>query len=181
VTGRSKRLLAPEVLAEGADEVAELAQDSDVSVALIGGYALQLHGSPRLTGDVDVVASGPVRGLRPRKQLSFGGYQSEAPNGVPVDVVLRNDDYDDLYDEALDRSQRMRGAPMRVVTKEYLAAMKMVAGRGRDDADLEWLILSGLNVRRTRGVIRKYLGVYAEQEFEQLVEETKWKASRGLV
>ena len=180
MTGRSKRFLAPETLDEAAREVAALAHDENIPVALIGGYALQLYGSPRLTGDVDVVADGLIEALPEGEPLSFGGVQTESPNGVPVDLVLRDDDYAALYEEALVRAVDLQDAPMPVVRLEYLAAMKMGAGRARDGADLEWIILrSGADLSAVRRIVKQYLGLYAAREFDRLVEEARWKSSQG--
>jgi hypothetical protein len=162
--------------------VAAIARDEGVRVALLGGYALQLYGSPRLTGDIDVVADDAIDALPEGKALSFGGFQTFAPNGVPVDLVLRDDDYAALYEEALARAAEIPEAPMPVVQPEYLAAMKMVAGRARDAADLEWLVVSdAADLVETRRIVRRHLGPYAAQEFDRIVEEARWKASRGRV
>lgn len=174
-----KKFLSLEVLDEAAREIALAASDEGVRAALIGGYALQLYGSTRLTGDVDVAAAEPIRALPGGKALSFGGYQTEAPSGVPVDLVLRDDDYAPLYAEALERAVEVEGAPMPVATPEHLAAMKMVAGRARDQADLEWLVTSGVaDVREARRVIKRHLGPYAAGEFDLFVEEARWRAAR---
>jgi hypothetical protein len=182
-SGRSRRFLAPEVLDEAVRELAAMAKDEGVSVALIGGYALQIYGSPRLTGDIDLVADAVIDALAPGEPLSFGGFQTEAPNGVPVDFVRRDDDYAPLYEEALSRATPLPDAidlHVRVVRIEYIAAMKMVAGRARDHADLEWIILrSGADLPKTRRIVKQYLGAYAAQEFDRIVEQARWKASHG--
>jgi Nucleotidyltransferase of unknown function (DUF6036) len=180
VKPKRHKFLAPEKLEEAVAEVAYLADQGKMQVALIGGFALQLYGSPRLTGDIDVVAKTRVRGLPAGEALSFGGIQTCAPNGVPVDWVIRNDAYTRLYDEALRRAGRIRGVPILVVRPEYLVAMKMVAGRTKDAADLEWILISGaVDVKAARVVVERHLGPYGAQELDQLVVESRWKASRG--
>jgi len=58
----------------------------------------------------------------------------------------------------------------------------MVAGRSRDLSDLEFLVTSGtVDVRKAKKIIHQHLGVYAVGEFQQLVEEIRWKASQGRV
>jgi hypothetical protein len=182
MTGRAKRFLAPETLDEAVRELAVLAHANHVSIALIGGYALQLYGSSRLTGDVDVVADALIRGLPTGKPLSFGGVQTAAPNGVPVDLVLRDDDYRALYDEALENAVEL-DTPLRVVRLEYIVAMKMVAGRARDEADLEWIILESDigrgRLSAARSIIHRHLGPYAVREFDRLVDQVEWQASRS--
>jgi hypothetical protein len=175
-----KKFLDPALLAEAVGQVGALAKAEGVRIVLIGGFALQLFGSDRLTGDVDFAAEERVRSLPRGKALSFGGEQTEAPNGVPVDVVLRSDDYAGLYEEAVTRATRVQGVPVPVARPEHLAAMKMVAGRARDMVDLEFLVASGTaDPARARRVIRKHLGPYAADEFDRVVEEIAWKASRG--
>jgi hypothetical protein len=178
-SGPKKRFLAPEVLDEAAAEIAQIAEAEHVRTALVGGYALQLYGSPRLTGDLDVVAERAIEALPEGEALSFGGYQSNAPNGVPVDVVLRDDDYVSLYEAALLSAVDVHESPIPVVQPEYIAAMKMVAGRARDEADLEWLITSQtIDLPRTKKIVRQHLGPYAVQEFDRIVEQARWRASR---
>ena len=177
--GRKKRFLAPEVLEAGAREVSDLAREEGAHAALCGGYALQLYGSPRLTGDVDVVVDRSIAALPSGTPLSFGGYQTETPSGVPVDLILRSDDYERLYDEALHTAQRVEGAALPVVRPEYLVAMKMVAGRGRDSADFDWLVTEGdVDMRRVRRIVREHLGPYAVGELDRLVEQARWEANR---
>lgn len=182
MTSAQKKMLSPEVLEQATAELAGLAKQEGVRIALIGGFALQQYGSQRLTGDVDVVAERRIEALPRGPALSFGGEQTQSPNGVPVDMVLRDDDFASLYDDALARAKRRRGLPVPLVGPEHLAAMKMVAGRGRDMTDLEFLITSGaLDRKKARKVIREHLGAYAAKEFERIVEEAEWKASRGRV
>jgi hypothetical protein len=132
-----------------------------------------------LTGDVDVVATRLVDALRYGEPLSFGGYQTEVMQ-VPVDFVVRDDDYAELYGDGLTRSTFLADAPMPVVRLEYLAAMKMGAGRPRDDADLEWIVLrSGVDLPWARRIVRQHLGTYAAREFDSFVEQARWRSSRG--
>ena len=175
---RKRRLLAPDVLDRAAAFILEAARDEQVPVVLAGGYAMQFFGSPRLTGDVDIVAADELAALPPGEPLSFGGYESVA-EGVPVDVIIRDDDYAELYDEALEHPVSVEGMPM--VAPEYLAAMKMVAGRRKDDEDLEFLLTTEglLDLDVTREIIRQHLGVYAVGEFDAFLAEAQWRRNRA--
>lgn len=176
----SKRLLDPATLERAADEIAELALEADIDVALTGGFALQLYGSPRLTGDVDFIAEALIPGLPELRRLTFGGIETESPSGVPTDLIVRNDDAERLYDAALTHATSEPDLGYKVVRPEYLAAMKLYAGRRRDLDDLAFLITSGeLDVKEARDIIKKYLGVYAAKEFAAFVAETEWKKERG--
>lgn len=108
MTSGKRRLLSPEALDEATEQIAAIAKKEGARVALVGGLALQHYGSPRLTGDVDVVAEELLDGLRKGRQLSFGGEATKAPNGVPVDVIVRADGYAALYQEALNRAYPVR-------------------------------------------------------------------------
>lgn len=177
---KRKKFVAPELLEEAVDQIDELARQAKVRIALIGGYAMQLYGSDRLTGDVDFIADGPLRSLPPGPPLSFGGEQTQAPNDVPVDWILRVDELAPLYEAALDAARALPGGRVRVATPEYLAIMKMAARRSRDTLDLQFLIASrAIDVVKTRAIAKRHLGLYAGHEFDRIVDETLWKASQG--
>jgi hypothetical protein len=155
-------------------DVARLAKNSGVRVALVGGAAMQLYGSERLTKDVDFIASGALADLAEIKPLVFGGYQTQT-SGVPVDWILRDDDYAGLYEEALNVAKVLPGSPVRVVSPEYLAAMKMAAGRRKDEDDLRALLRSdALDIEATEKVIRSWLGRYGVQSFRAFAREAKF-------
>jgi hypothetical protein len=178
---QKRPLLSPEKLRQAVREVASLTAKLPEKPVLIGGLAMQMYGSDRLTGDIDFASTRPLPPILPRgKSLSFGGTQTTAPNGVPIDWVVRDDDFAGLYESAIDHAQRVAGVPVLVATPEYLVAMKLVAGRRRDVDDIEHLVLSeAVNVTVARRVIREMLGAYAAREFDGLVEEMRWRASRG--
>lgn len=170
----SKRFLRPEQIEEAISEVALLAKEQHVEVALVGGIAMQLYGSDRFTKDVDVAADGLLDGLEESGVLSFGGVVARTSAGTEVDVILRNDSYADLYEDALVAPRRLRGVPLPVVSREHLAAMKFAAHRGKDLDDLAFLILeTPLNIPRARKIIETHLGRYALNEYQVFVDETR--------
>jgi hypothetical protein len=175
----TKRFLDPKTLTDAAVEIAAAAHKQGAHVALIGGFAMQVYGSDRLTGDLDVVADARLKAFPRGTALSFGGEQTHAHNGVPVDVVLRRDIYTTLYDEALAHAVRVRGLPLPIVRLEHLAAMKMAAGRPRDEGDLAFLVTkTKIDTRKTLRVVRLHMGAYAGEEFTNFVEVALWEASR---
>jgi hypothetical protein len=115
---------------------------TDIQVALAGGVALQAYGSPRATTDVDFVSNwtlGPQRTFRIDHPLSFGGLSYVLdPGGITVDLIVRNDAYKPLYDEALMTAGNQNGVP--IILPDYLAAMKFAADREKDRIDLAWLL-----------------------------------------
>lgn len=182
------KALAPFLLAEVATILGDLASQQETTVALVGGFALQYFGSPRLTGDVDVISDAPLRALEPAKTLSFGGQKTTvvAPGNevvgvhvpVPVDVIVRDDEFASLYEDALGHVVD-KGAPLPIVEPEYIAAMKLVARRPKDEEDLAFMVTSKIiDLDKAEGVIRKHLGgAFAAREFKALVAEAVWRAS----
>jgi hypothetical protein len=185
----AQRPLAPQLLQEASALIGDIADRQRTRVALVGGFALQYFGSTRLTGDIDVVAAGPLQELEPTRTLKFGGQKATvvaAGNAsigknvsVPVDVIVRDDDFADLYEAALDHTVD-KGAPLLIIEPEYIAAMKLVAGRRKDEDDLTFLITSNvIDIGKTERIVRKHLGAYALREFRSFVDEAKWRASRS--
>ena len=189
MTETTSKPLAPQLLAEAASIVRDVAQRQRTKVALVGGFALQYFGSPRLTGDIDVVARKALEELEPTRKLSFGGQKTAVVSEgnasvgknvvVPVDVIVRDDDFASLYRTALNHTVD-KGAPLLIVVPEYIAAMKLVAGRRKDEDDMAFLITSGIiDIDKTSSIIRKHLGAFAVKEFRSFVDETRWRASRS--
>ena len=63
------------------------ARDGNDHVAVIGGVAMMVYGSYRVTADLDVVSINHLS-LTPKKHLSFGGFTTSTSEGCPVDVVV---------------------------------------------------------------------------------------------
>lgn len=175
-----RRMLDQADIERALSEVAALAAQEGVSVALAGGIALQHYGSDRFTADLDVVASGAIRGLPSQNALSFGGYGSTTPSGVPVDVILRDDDERRIYAEALEYARRVPELPMRVISPEYAFVMKMMAGRPKDVADLDTLLaLEVVDLDKLRRLVKRLLGLYAVRELENLLRESAWRREKA--
>lgn len=112
--------------------------------ALAGGLAMMTYGSDRMTADVDIMTDDPTLSLgKPGKPLSFGG-RSFKTHGIVLDVIIRADDQKDVYDAAL-QDTRMRApwkgeAKIETLSAEWLAFIKLIAGRSKDVADMKYLI-----------------------------------------
>lgn len=144
------------------------AHQQKIPCAIVGGLAMALYGSPRLTADVDVAAQRPVAGLKPERRLSFGGFATHVGR-VPVDVIVRSDHYARLYEEAV------LSARSNVVSPEHLATMKLAAMRERDEQDLKFLLVNQrVNLAKLRGIVSRYLGPYGLDSLESYVLEAKW-------
>ena len=177
----ASRFLSPEQLLAGVAEVIALAREEGVEVVLVGGLAMQLYGSDRLTGDLDFAAGATLDALPPIRELTFGGVQTTTPSGVPVDFIVRNDDYRLLYQEAMNVSPLATAFGVRVVPPNYLVAMKMAAGRDKDTLDLKFLLAQDglVDEVATRAIVRRHLGPYAAQEFDRITDEVAWQKQRG--
>jgi len=178
---RRKRFLSTEALDRVANEMTRLARKKGIRAAVIGGLAMQIYGSDRLTMDVDFIADQPLTGLKQRGKIAFGGAKLVSPDGAPVDWIVRDDAYRALYAEALGKAEKVRGQGYLVVTLPYLAAMKMAAKRPKDHLDLEEILMSGaLAARPARAIILRHLGEYAAEEFDDLVHHAEWRKNRDV-
>jgi hypothetical protein len=157
--------------------ISEVAKLSPRSV-LLGGAAMQLYGSDRLTRDVDFASASVPSQIIVLKRLSFGGASGRTPSGVPVCFIVRTDDFKALYIDARAKALDL-GKPLKIVTPEHLAAMKLVAGRDKDITDLKMLLrLKKASLTRSREIIRRTLGAFAVKEFDSYVAEVEWLRSR---
>lgn len=121
--------------------VTKIADKKEIPWALVGGVAMSYYGSPRLTKDVDIIASKTLDLVAIRK-LGFGGERYTAKVGqkeVPVDWIVRNDDVDVFYRQALkDATNTEFGFPL--ITPEWMVILKYIAGRFRDQQDAVFLL-----------------------------------------
>lgn len=176
---RRRRFLDPEALDRAANEMARLARRQRVRAAVVGGLAMQLYGSDRLTMDVDFIADRSLKGPAVKDKVAFGGDRLASSEGVPVDWIVRADAYKALYAEALSKAGKVEGQDYLVVKPPYLAAMKLVARRPKDRADLLEILMSGrLNLKETRRIVARTLGEYAAEDFDDSVAEARWRRRR---
>lgn len=175
-----KSFLNPAKINAAIKEVKALAKAAHVHVALAGGVALQWYGSDRFTQDVDFVADGYITALqtggRSKGVLTFGGTKAIASNGVPIDLIVRDDQYAELYDAALEHASMVHALGVPVVPLRYLGAMKLAAGRGKDLADLQFILLDAkINYTALRGIVKNHLGPYAADELDSIKQVATWE------
>jgi len=133
--------LASDTGLEAAQKMGELARQEEIEWALAGGMAMHLYGSPRLTKDVDIIASDHLS-LTPQHRLSFGGSSYTLTVGkyaVQVDWIVRNDGFQKYYRAALKEAIHLPNG-LRVVTPEWLVILKFRAGRQKDLDDIVFLL-----------------------------------------
>lgn len=126
---------------EAVQQVAQLAAQEEVEWAVAGGLAMHFYGSPRLTKDVDIIASHHLS-LTSNHRLAFGGSSYTLQVGkyaVQVDWIVRNDGYQKYYRAALKDAVELPNG-LHVVLPEWLVILKLNAGRQKDFDDIVFLL-----------------------------------------
>ena len=134
-------MIATDTGIEAAQQMGQLAAREEVEWAIAGGLAMHLYGSPRLTKDVDIIASNHLS-LTPQHPLTIGGSSYTLQVGryaVPVDWIVRNDGYQKYYRAALRDAVALPNG-LRIVTPEWLVILKINAGRQKDLDDIVFLL-----------------------------------------
>jgi hypothetical protein len=145
--------------------VADLAKDAKSKVAICGGLALHIYGFTRATKDIDLLGEKSLN-IKQKRKLNFGGYAYVVKIGektIEVDLIIRDDEVRDLYKQALDTAVVNKEIGIRVITPEYLTILKYLAGRGKDQIDLMWLLREGGLVDRNKvnSIIKKNMGKHS--------------------
>lgn len=138
--------------------ITELAAENGVSWALVGGLAMNLYGSDRLTKDIDVIADKllPLPQNQIVGKLKQGGERFNAETKktvVSVDWIIRNDVFKSMFAEALKSAVKINGVP--VLTPEWLVILKFIAGRFKDQEDAVFLL--SRNNLVNRNLIKKHI------------------------
>ncbi|CAN5727889.1 hypothetical protein BH24ACI1_BH24ACI1_24990 [soil metagenome] len=152
---------------EALQKVVSFAASREINWALVGGIAMHLYGSLRLTKDVDVIASAKLS-LEAERSLGFGGERYLVKVGkknVPVDWIVRNDTARKFYEQALKDANELFGIP--IITPEWLVILKYIAGRFKDQQDAVYL-LKQKNLVNRRSIRRKIIETVGD-EFWALV------------
>ena len=174
------------------DIVRQIAGENDIDWAVCGGIAMAIYGSPRLTKDVDIIASKrlPLEKERIIGHLKQGGEHfivETETRKVPIDWILRNDDFKAFYQAALKDAVMIDGIP--ILTPEWLVILKFIAGRFKDQEDAVYLLREKdlVNRDKIRELITKVFGANAwllaksgYQRWFDLADGNIERASDGL-
>lgn len=136
---------------EAAQKIGEIAEKENIEWALVGGIAMYLYGSERLTKDVDIIGSNDVS-LKANAPLTFGGNNYIVEVGkykVAVDWIVRNDGYAKYYRAALTDAFVFPNR-IRLISPEWLVILKMFAGRQKDYDDTVFLLKEKDLVNRSK-------------------------------
>ena len=134
-------MIATEAGVSAVKKVAGIAKKKNIDFALIGGIAMHFYNGPRLTKDVDVIAS-EVLPVEAERQLGFGGERYRVPVGklkVPLDWIVRHDEAKAFYEKALVDAYDLPNG-LRIITAEWLIILKYIAGRFKDQQDAVFLL-----------------------------------------
>ncbi len=128
---------------EAIDAVSKIADENDIDWALVGGIAMNLYGSDRLTKDIDIISTRrlPVSPEKIAGPLRQGGERyviQTKKRPANVDWIIRNDGFKKMFQEALAESVEISGTP--VITPEWLVILKFIAGRFKDQEDAIFLL-----------------------------------------
>lgn len=158
---KNNPMIDTEVGLKAISKVAAIAAKENVQWALAGGLAMHIYGSPRLTKDVDLIAS-TVLSIEPERQLGFGGERYIVKVGkkeVAIDWIVRRDLFAIYYRAALADADEIAG--VKILTPEWLVITKYIAGRFKDQEDAVFLLRQPELVDR-RKIKANYLGVGGE-------------------
>jgi hypothetical protein len=145
----SIQMISSDTGLEAAQKIGQLAAQEEIEWAVAGGMAMYFYGSPRLTKDVDIIASKDLS-LTPQHRLGFGGSSYTLQVGkyaVQIDWIVRNDGYQKYYRVALKEAVKLPNG-LRVVTPEWLVILKFNAGRQKDLDDIVFLLKQPKTVDR---------------------------------
>ena len=125
------------------DFIGKIAEENNISWALVGGLAMNFYGSDRLTKDIDMISNKrlPMPKEKIVGQLKQGGerYQAETDKKtVSIDWIIRNDEFKKMFQDALSEAVLIDEIP--VLTPEWLVILKFIAGRFKDQEDAVFLL-----------------------------------------
>ena len=186
-------------IVEAACEILDWLDTAGWRACVIGGLAVQRWGEPRLTQDVDLtvlVGLGDEArfvdsvlsrfpGRRPdvrRFALTYRVILVRASAGVPLDIALGSTQFEI---ESVDRSSSWEIEPGRVIrtcSAEDLLVHKLIAGRPRDVADVEGIVVrqfGRLHVDRVRRVVAAFAELKEDAELGRSFENALTKAERA--
>jgi len=152
----AKQSISTEEGLDVASKIVKKAQESEIDCALCGGLAMHVYGFTRATVDVDFIAAERLP-LSASKKLPMGGEAYHLRSGekeIEVDWIIRDDDRKEVYEAALAGATSTEdGLP--IITTEWMVILKYLAGRGKDQIDLLWLLREEGLV--DRGLVKQHI------------------------
>ena len=169
-------------------DVVEILQREKVAYAVIGAFALAVHGMVRATMDVDaVVSAAPKQLANLQAAFASAGFLTELRRGDPDDpipaILVLRDSYDNQVEllgglrgmdpEVFSRTVEipLKGTNLRIVGREDFIAMKCFAGGPQDIVDARSAYRSAqgpLDLDLLRAVTRRF-GRDAADKLEEVL------------
>jgi len=176
-----------------AEALARLDALGEFRRALIGGIALAVHGVERYTKHVDLAVTRAESAAAERhlgdadpRPLKIGGVSFRTSAGVRVDLVDRRVEFQDLFEAAIDaahasgRRVSAGDKEAHVVPVPYLVAMKLVADRPQDEADVDALLRrTEVPYPEVRRVVERFLGRYAARRLDRMARAAQRADARA--
>lgn len=142
----------PQTYIDGARAVSSAFQKAGVAHVLVGGLAVGVCGYPRPTKDIDFLVDdsafefhGPIVSHRPGLPVSY--------QGVSVDWVSLEPHERAALEKFLVLPLRDEDVP--VLPVEPLVAMKLIAGRLKDQTDVVEIVKAGADIASIRNFVAK--------------------------
>lgn len=137
---RNSPMIDTETALQAVKVITKLANEMKIAWALAGGFAMHVYDSPRLSRDVDFIASAELS-IKSEQKLEFGGERYVLKVGkkeVPIDWIVRRDLFAVYYRAALSDADEIAG--VKILTPEWLVITKYIAGRFKDQEDAVFLL-----------------------------------------
>ena len=184
-------------ITDTAAEIASFLEEQNIPYAVIGGLAVQYWGEARTTRDVDVVIlvtpdrlesffNAAVRRFKPRLQDAVTFAQTNrvllisGTDGTPVDISLGIPGYEE---EVIQRTVTVRlpgQRAIRLISPEDLIIHKCVAGRPRDQEDIERVLVRqrlSVDIPYVRQWLSEFAGLIESHDVVGILESALTKAS----
>ena len=150
-------------------KITRIFDESKIPYMLIGGYAMVIHGFPRMTQDLDIslgidtehidkilnavkkdfktLVKDPVAFARDTNVLLL----QDIETGVRIDLIFS---FIEFERKAIDEADEIdfMGEKLRNVSVENLIIYKMLAGRERDKEDVEMILAERVNLVNTKKI-----------------------------
>lgn len=183
-----------------AEEIALFLEKRNVPYVIVGGLAVQYWGEPRTTRDVDVTVMVPadhledfltetLKRFRPRIPvardfaLRHRMLLVESKRGVPIDVSLGIPGYEEEVMKRAVRACFPGIRPLRLISAEDLIIHKCVAGRARDQEDVERILIRQrlhLDLRYVRRWLKEFLPLVDTHNVRDIFEHALTRARTAL-
>jgi predicted nucleotidyltransferase len=187
----------PAALSEAFDRTFAVLNDGPATYALIGGFAVAMHGLPRPTRDIDILFTTPrislpglLEKFRERgfsfdrdaviRQLGMDHLSEVHYGEVRVDLL---EAVIPIFRQAMERArdEDVHGHRVRVATPEDLVVLKLLAGREGDLGDVRGILAvqgNAFDIEVTRHRLLEVSDEETIHRFDRLVEDRNRRPER---